>query len=212
MSRENKLFYGIWYLVVTVLFLLILYGAFRCTRAYAHEPPFEYDPNNCVGMVMDSAYSEPNVPVIYSVSLYFPVADPNLIDVNEMQMQVSEPNDVNDFLIQYHGVQPVIPLGYIHSWTTSFTPRIETLYYINFQANYTYQMYAGSSAWGFDADKKSRQTVTGVHYSSVILKCTSGERPYLQPGPTPSGFAMAARHYQYAKKRGRDLGRAIVWR
>ncbi|HIJ71682.1 MAG TPA: hypothetical protein HPP87_10015 [Planctomycetes bacterium] len=199
MSEQN----GATLTIVITLVLLIL--AITSCQVLGAEPnvPFEYDPNLCAP-IMDWAYAEPNIPVIYTVSLYFPVADPNVIDVNEMTMTVAEPNDANDldFLSQYHGVSPVIPVGYIHSWTVSFTPTVETVYYIHLIADYSYDLASHTQAW-------STRTIVGHDERTILLNCTP-HRPYLQPGPSPEALAMAQRHVQYAKKHGKKIGYAQV--
>ena len=199
MNKED-----LWKIAVIVgLIAMSIWLGFWSGRAFGAEPnvPFEHDPNLCTGPVMDWAYAEPNIPIIYTVSLYFPVADPNVVDVNEMTMDVNAPSDVN-MLTQYWGVRPVIPVGYIHVWTLSFTPKEEVVYYINIATDYSYELAAFSNAW-------SERRIVGHDDRTILLNCTK-HRPFLQPGPPPDSIAAALRHVQYAKKQGKNIGYAQV--
>jgi len=216
MSEQN----GATLTIVITLVLLVL--AITSCQVLAAEPnvPFEYDPNLpaepnvpfehdpklCAGPVMDWTYSEPNIPVIYRFSVYFPVANPNLIDVNEMTMTVAEPNDANDldFLSQYHGIRPVVPVGYIHTWTISFTPKRPVTYYVHITVDYSYVLASFSQAW-------NTRTIVGRDIRTCVLDCTPHRR-YLQPGPSPEALVEAQRHVQYAKKHGKKIGYAQVLR
>jgi len=196
---------------IATVVLIIIWIAILASVGWGHEVPFEYDPNLCIGPPIDSAMSEPNIAVIYSFALYFPAADSSLIDVNEMSMDVNAPPDVNDFLVQYHGVKPINPIGFYHSWTVSCVPKKEGVFYFNFQVpKYTYELYAGSDAFGFGPEKRNKVVVTGSYYATMLVKCTTGERPYIGPGPSPASIAMAQRHIQYAKKHGQNIGYAQV--
>jgi len=187
---------------IATVVLIIIWIAILASVGWGAEPnvPFEYDPNLCTA-IMDWAYAEPNIPIIYTVSLYFPVADPNVMDVNDMTMDVNAPSDVN-MVTQYWGVRPVIPVGYIHVWTMSFMPKEETVYYINIATDYSYKLASYSNAW-------SERQVTGHDECTILLNSTK-HRPALQPGPSPESVAAALRHIQYANKHGQNIGYAQV--
>jgi hypothetical protein len=192
MRMETKV--RIWMIVVMVGILVWLLTVRAVSQPAAVVPPFEYDPNQCAGAVMDYAYCDPNVSVIYGVRFYTQSGRP------AEQLSVwSGPDGPIDAYVRYDGMvkDPNGP-GWWHEWQVGMTPRRIGTLHVNLRAWYKPKR-GYSDAWSIPPGQKEQDTRT------ILLKVTESDEPYLMPGLTPTPVARlkrAQRFWVQAQKDG----------
>ena len=153
--------------------------------------PFTYDPNLCADPnIMDWAFSEPGVTVIYSVSFYTKSGRP----ASALAVGQSNGSPLGNVAIQYRGkfkLDPNTP-GWSHTWAISWTPTIQEVQHINIRAFYSKR--SKTDAWEIPPGQWESDEKT------ILLKVTDGDRPYLQPGPPPSSLIIGQQHLQWRWK------------
>lgn len=182
---------------------LLLITLFSVVRPPATTPPFAYDPNFCQGEVMDWAFSEPNVSVVYAVRFHtlsgratggldVTLGSGQIISVSVLyEGRVKDPNGP----------------GWFHEWRFGYTPRFAGVHHLNIKAWYGKRSH--SLAWLIPPGPLESDTRT------ILLNAIVGDIPFLMPGTTPGPIVMkrGQRLWQHAKAVGKPLTNpTIVWR